>query len=139
MNNPWKPINDQKGGFKKGELAFTGSGEGRSTFRFSKSELEDSMFTGYKDVLKNTMNSRLQFIEELLCAYLESVQCWNLGRINRYLSSMKNVKIKGAEQLQRVSKQGSNKEYWHFNDEIVFITDKHSWEVLQIGDWYYEK
>lgn len=76
MNNPWKPINDQKGGFKKGELAFTGSGEGRSTFRFSKSELEDSMFTGYEDVLRNTMNSRLQFIDELLFTYLESVQCW---------------------------------------------------------------
>lgn len=61
----------------------------------------------------------------------------NTSRIIRYFSNMKNVRIKGAEQLQKVRKQGSNKEHWYFNDECIFITDKHSWEVLQIGDWYY--
>lgn len=136
MNSSWKPINDQKGGLKKGELAFIGSGKGRNTFRFSKSELEDSMFTGYEDMFKKVLNTRLQIIEGIMCNYLESVQCWNMSRIKRYLSNTKNVRIKGAEHLKKIRRQGSNKEHWYFNDECIFVTDKHSWEVLQIGDWY---
>tara|TARA_R110001592_G_C13193009_1_gene753666 strand:- start:4255 stop:4596 length:342 start_codon:yes stop_codon:yes gene_type:complete len=108
---------------------------------FSANELfkkEGYLLDTQFQVTKNRIISqRLELIENLLCLYLESVQGWNIRKIKKYISSMKNVKVKGAEHLQRVSSQVGDKEYLYFDNECILVLNKYSQEVLFIGGWYH--
>lgn len=80
---------------------------------------------------------RHQAIDTLIALYLKKVQGWDIDTLKKCLTSMKNLKIKGAESLQRISRQGCDEEQWYFKDQCILITRKYTLEIISIGNWYY--
>lgn len=143
MNSTMKLIKDAGCGFKRGEICTAHSGVscgelkiGQAPKELLKYEMDDIFKDRYNEVLKDVVRERERILDVCLDYYLSVVQKWDMLQIKMYLSSMKNVKVKGSEYLQRVNRQGSDLEYWYFKDECIMVTNKNTLEIVQIGDWF---
>ena len=111
MNSTMKLIKDAGCGFKRGEIYTAQSGVscgelkiGQAPKGFLKYEMDDIFKDRYNEVLKDVVKERVNILDKCLNSYLSIVQKWDMQRIKLYLSSMKNVKVKGSEYLQRVNR-----------------------------------
>ena len=143
MNSTMKLIRDAGCGFKRGEIYTVQSGVscgksriGQISKELLKYDMDNISKDRYNEALKDVIKERVNILDKCLNSYLSIVQKWDMQRISLYLSSMKNVKVKGAEYLQRGNRQGSDLEYWYFKDECIMVTNKNTLEIVQIGDWF---
>lgn len=122
----WQHLHPESDGIQKGELHLLLSGAGHSRF---------SDFKRFEDGLLILKNERFKTLDNYLERYLVTVQKWDVEKIKLYLKNAKNVRVKGAEFLQKVNRQDSELEHWYYGQECIMVTNKYTLEIVEVGDW----
>lgn len=104
----------------------------------NKQIIENRSQLSYEKTLRALQVERYQTIDNLIALYLKKVQGWDIDTLKKYLTSMKNLKIKGSESLQRTSRQYCDEERWYFKDQCILVSHKYTLEIISIGNWYYD-